>query len=116
VLHHWTDQHAKASLNRLIYSGEGFLLSVQNEYGSWGGGKGIPGTIEETALAVSALSMGKHDEVCSKAMDWLDGFYRKNGLKASPIGLYFASLWYDEKMYPLTAYLDAVARMVDIKQ
>jgi squalene-hopene/tetraprenyl-beta-curcumene cyclase len=116
VLHDWTDQHAKASLNRLIYSGEGFLLSVQNEDGSWGGGKGIPGTIEETALAVSALSMGKHDEVCSKAMDWLDGFYRKNGLKASPIGLYFASLWYDEKMYPLTAYLDAVARMVDIKQ
>jgi squalene-hopene/tetraprenyl-beta-curcumene cyclase len=114
LLHRWSDSEIKTELVKLTGSGEQFLLSVQNEDGSWGGEKNIPGTMEETALAVAALSTGKYNEACLKGMDWLDGLYRKNGLKASPIGLYFASLWYDEKMYPLTAYLDAVARMMHI--
>jgi hypothetical protein len=35
--------------------------------------------------------------------------------KSSPIGLYFASLWYDEKLYPITSYLEAVSRMMEEK-
>jgi hypothetical protein len=27
--------------------------------------------------------------------------------------LYFASLWYDEKMYPLTAYLEALIKQIE---
>uniref|UniRef100_UPI003217CE9F prenyltransferase/squalene oxidase repeat-containing protein n=1 Tax=uncultured Draconibacterium sp. TaxID=1573823 RepID=UPI003217CE9F len=94
----------------LITKGEEFLLEVQNKDGSWGGDAAIPGTTEETALAVSALSNKSYDEACKRGLHWLDSSFITNGLKAAPIGLYFASLWYDEKMYPLTAYLDAVNR------
>jgi squalene-hopene/tetraprenyl-beta-curcumene cyclase len=96
----------------LISSGEKFLLRVQNKDGSWGGDTNIPGTIEETALAVSALSKTKYSEVCNRGLNWLDDSFTRNGLIAAPIGLYFASLWYDEKMYPLTAYLEAISRNI----
>jgi hypothetical protein len=36
-------------------------------------------------------------------------------LLSAPIGLYFASLWYDEKLYPTNFYLEALARMLEIK-
>jgi squalene-hopene/tetraprenyl-beta-curcumene cyclase len=49
------------------------------------------GTIEETALAVSATG----DE---RGAHWLA---RQTEMTASPIGLYFAKLWYYEKLYPL---------------
>jgi hypothetical protein len=37
-----------------------------------------------------------------------------NGFKPAPIGLYFASLWYDEKLYPTTFYLEALARILEL--
>lgn len=96
---------------QLINRGEKFLLEVQNDDGSWGGDKDIPGTMEETALAVSALSKTNHSDACNQGLFWLNTSFKTNGLKAAPIGLYFASLWYHEKMYPLTAYLEALTRM-----
>lgn len=104
------DAEFSNKLIQLISSGEKFLLHVQNKDGSWGGDANIPGTIEETALSVSALSKTEHFEICSRGLSWLDDTFTKNGLKAAPIGLYFASLWYHEKMYPLTAYLEAISR------
>jgi hypothetical protein len=59
------------------------------------------------------LTKGNHDKACERGLQWLDLFYLTNGLKAAPIGLYFASLWYDEKLYPLTAYLEAVVRRLE---
>ncbi|NOY97278.1 MAG: squalene--hopene cyclase [Chlorobi bacterium] len=112
----WHSKQVKQQLDTLIVNGAGFLISVQNEDGSWGGGKSIPGTIEETSLAVSALSSVEYKEVCNSGLTWLDKYTRENGLKAAPIGLYFASLWYDEKMYPATAYLEALARMLEIEE
>ena len=94
--------------------GESYLLSVQNQDGSWGGDKGTQGSMEETALSVSALSGIKHKINCENGLLWLDGQYRKTGLFSSPIGLYFASLWYDEEMYPITAYLEALERMKEV--
>ncbi len=61
-----------------------FLYTNQRSDGSFG-------TVEETALAVTALD----DEM---GMQWLK---THDNLKASPIGLYFAKLWYSEKLYPL---------------
>nr|WP_319571913.1 prenyltransferase/squalene oxidase repeat-containing protein [uncultured Draconibacterium sp.] len=95
-------------IQKMITEGTNFLLKVQNENGSWGGDFGIQGTIEETALAVAALNSTKSKTEIEKGLAWLDIYYKKNGLKKAPIGLYFASLWYDEKLYPLTAYLEAV--------
>ncbi len=94
----------------LVHSGEKFLLDVQNSDGSWGGDKNITGSIEETALTICALQKSEFEIQRNKGFSWLDVYFKKNGLKSAPIGLYFASLWYDEKLYPLTAYLDAVVR------
>ena len=64
--------------------GEQFLYSIQNTDGSFG-------TIEETALAVAVLD----DQ---RGARWLR---KQSDFKPSPIGLYFAKLWYSEKLYPL---------------
>ncbi|MGQ7870060.1 prenyltransferase/squalene oxidase repeat-containing protein [Sunxiuqinia sp. sy24] len=109
--HGWMAGSIQQQLQDMIGPGEQFLVSVQNSDGSWGGAKGIAGSMEETALAVSALSGGKANAATDAGLGWLDHYYQHHGLKASPIGLYFASLWYDEKLYPLTAYLEALGRM-----
>lgn len=97
----------------LCIHAELFLVAVQNEDGSWGGDNNISGTIEETALSVSALQHDKYEQQREKGFEWLDIYYIKRGLVSAPIGLYFASLWYDEKMYPLTAYMEAVVRSLE---
>jgi squalene-hopene/tetraprenyl-beta-curcumene cyclase len=112
----WLPEDFRQRLAKLVSNGKQYLISVQNKDGSWGGAKNIPGTMEETALAVSALASVENREVCDAGLTWLDNFYRQNGLKPAPIGLYFASLWYDEKLYPATAYLEAVSRMLELPE
>jgi squalene-hopene/tetraprenyl-beta-curcumene cyclase len=101
----FNDRELLQHLGTMVAKAMNYLLSQQNDDGSWGGGKGIPGTIEETALAVSALS-GDHEEVCKRGMKFLG----TREISASPIGLYFAMLWYDEKLYPLIYYVEALRR------
>ena len=96
-------------LKLMISRGCRYLIAVQNKDGSWGGAKDIPGSIEETALAISALVKNGYHEECRKALNWLTEKTKSDGLVASPIGLYFASLWYDEELYPLTAYLECLS-------
>ncbi len=115
VRHEWLSKEAKEQLDAMIKKGASYLIATQNEDGSWGGDKNIPGTIEETALAISALASYENIEICYKGLNWLDAYQKKHGLKAAPIGLYFASLWYDEKMYPITSYLEAVSRVLEIR-
>ncbi len=114
--HEWQNKQVKEKMASLVEKGNRFLVSVQNTDGSWGGAKNIAGTMEETALAVSALASKKNREICEAGLKWLDLFYRENGLKAAPIGLYFASLWYDEKMYPSTSYLEAICRVLELQE
>jgi squalene-hopene/tetraprenyl-beta-curcumene cyclase len=104
------------ALQEMIGRGRRFLLAVQNGDGSWGGDQNIPGTIEETSLAISALLPAKELDACDKGFKWLDSYYAKNGMKPAPIGLYFASLWYSEKLYPLTAYLEAITRYLGMSE
>ena len=96
-------------LKRMIFCGCQYLISVQNQDGSWGGAKDIQGSIEETALAVTALVTNGFREECASGMNWLYEKTKSDGIVASPIGLYFASLWYDEELYPLTAYLECLS-------
>jgi len=96
-------------LKLMIDRGCRYLTSVQNSDGSWGGAKYISGSIEETALAVTALVPNGFQEECTSGMSWLAEKTKADGIVASPIGLYFASLWYDEEMYPLTAYLECLS-------
>jgi squalene-hopene/tetraprenyl-beta-curcumene cyclase len=112
--HNWIPETDKQLLAEMIKRGYTFLKAVQNEDGSWGGNKSIPGTMEETALSISALAAHENMKSCMRGMDWLDDFYARNGFKSAPIGLYFASLWYDEKLYPVTSYLEALARVNEV--
>ena len=103
------------------------LLAYQNLDGGWGGGRQddrqgqghTVSSIEETALALEALfAWSQAPEVLpvlQNGLQWLvarieSGDYRL----ASPIGFYFAKLWYHERLYPLVftaaALRQAVAR------
>ena len=93
----------------MVKDGCRYLASVQNADGSWGGAEKVSGSIEETALAVTALSGSGFTVECHHGLEWLAQKTKSDGLVASPIGLYFASLWYDEEMYPLTAYLECLS-------
>lgn len=90
-----------------------YLLEAQGGDGGWGGAPGISPTIEETAVAVAALSEFPADEACVKAcaagVDWLQhATHAFSMFKPSPLGLYFARLWYSEQLYPLLFTMDAI--------
>jgi hypothetical protein len=101
-------------LKLMIDRGCRYLTSVQNRDGSWGGAKDIQGSIEETALTVTALWPNSFQEECTSGLNWLAEKTKSDGIVASPIGLYFASLWYDEELYPLTAYLECLSAVKDL--
>jgi squalene-hopene/tetraprenyl-beta-curcumene cyclase len=107
-----------------------WLIRSQNPDGSWGGAGGITSSVEETALAVEALadariclrsvpdaefagSTGARDALRCGA-DWLasrveNGRWRE----PSPIGFYFAKLWYFEKLYPVIFTTAALGRAAE---
>ncbi len=97
------------NLNDLIQSSLNFLRTSQNKDGGFGGNINIISTIEETSLAINALALTKDTEIINKALKWL-AKETENGTKftATPIGLYFASLWYSEKLYPIIFTLSAL--------
>jgi squalene-hopene/tetraprenyl-beta-curcumene cyclase len=93
--------------------GVAWLLSAQNADGGWGGAAGVPSSIEETALAVEVLlDAGLHAETAvNKGLTWLVDQVEGGGLKIpTPIGFYFAKLWYFEKLYPIIFTVAALGR------
>lgn len=102
---------ANATISDMLNKGFTFLSHAQNSNGSWGHGNEDFGTIEESALAINALKKGRsqYKNQINDGLNWLETYTNAHGLQSAPIGLYFASLWYDEKMYPLVAYLEALS-------
>ena len=114
-----------------------YLLSVQNNDGGWGGAKGVPSKVTLTARALSALATFQDPvaqiqslgfdvrnpgiqtpdsnsgiaEAMNRAFNYLYRKYKAGELLApEPIGLYFARLWYSEKMYNITFVLNALKK------
>lgn len=91
-----------------------WLLSAENDDGGWGGDKGLASSIEETALAVSALAEGSQEAAraaATRGAAWLAGATRCGEVTSpSPIGFYFAKLWYFESLYPMIFAVDALRR------
>ena len=108
-----------------ITRGMEWLLSAQNEDGSWGGFPRGPASVEETALAVEALAAYaerrhfrsdlRHEDVLSSlaaGAGWLIGRVESGEwTQPSPIGFYFAKLWYYERLYPLIFTVGALNRV-----
>jgi squalene-hopene/tetraprenyl-beta-curcumene cyclase len=93
--------------------GLAWLASQQCREGGWG----QPSSVEETALAVEALlavdGRNVYHQHIERGLEWLvtaveDGRVRHS----SPIGFYFAKLWYYEDLYPLIFSVAALGRAV----
>lgn len=90
-----------------------FLKRAQHPSGGWGGDQGMEPTVEETANVLTALAGSPHGEALTQPIQrgtqWLID-HTQNGtvFPAAPIGLYFARLWYHEKMYPVIWTLSAL--------
>jgi squalene-hopene/tetraprenyl-beta-curcumene cyclase len=95
--------------------GVAWLLAAQNADGGWGGASGVVSSIEETALAVEVLLDAPRSAEVQTAVNnglaWLVEQVEAGGLKtATPIGFYFAKLWYFEKLYPIIFTVAALGR------
>jgi squalene-hopene/tetraprenyl-beta-curcumene cyclase len=93
--------------------GVAWLLGAQNADGGWGAGAGTPCSLEETALAVEVLLQApvKASDAASRGLQWLVESVRAGGLQQpTPIGFYFAKLWYFERLYPIVFAVAALGR------
>jgi squalene-hopene/tetraprenyl-beta-curcumene cyclase len=93
--------------------GIAWLVGAQNAHGGWGGAADTPSTVEETALAAEILADAgiAAEPALNRGLAWLVEQVETGGLaNASPIGFYFAKLWYFEKLYPLILTVAALGR------
>ncbi|MYC67571.1 MAG: squalene--hopene cyclase [Acidobacteriia bacterium] len=113
-----------------------WLAAARSPDGGWGGAPGVSPSIEETAVALGALATwrqrarssssgrtGSLDSTSFSAVDtsiemgvrWLiDATDHGQRVPATPIGLYFARLWYSEALYPRVFTLAALASAAEI--
>ena len=105
-----------------------WLCRAQNDDGSWAGGIGLTdlagqpaaGSVEETALAVETLLAFSNDplaeQACQRGLAWLiEKVETGRHVDASPIGFYFAKLWYYEQLYPLIFTVGALGQAVRVQ-
>lgn len=96
-----------------------WLRQAQNADGSWGG-NGQNGTVEETALALEALANVTADHgtegarmrpaIARGATFLVQAIETGTWRQPSPIGFYFAKLWYYERLYPMIFTVGALAQ------
>lgn len=117
-------------VSHMLEKGLKWLLEQQNPNGGWGGIFNTASTNEETALCISVIALvlkkqkfdnprttTKCEEALSRGLKWLlprieDDAYQM----VSPIGFYFAKLWYFEAMYPLVFVAGALNQVDQLLQ
>ncbi len=103
-----------------------WLADVQQAAGGWGGGplateRGYPEqecSVEETALAAEALlkagSAARFKTAAQQGVSWLVEAVESGRHRGpSPIGFYFAKLWYYERLYPLIFTVSTLGTAVE---
>ncbi len=109
--------NTKRSWHKARLRGLHWMLTSQHADGGWGGDVSTPSTIEETALAVETLSCQSQDlstddytrVAIERGCDWLiEHTDQGTTFEPAPIGLYFAKLWYTERLYPLIFTISAL--------
>jgi squalene-hopene/tetraprenyl-beta-curcumene cyclase len=122
----WTYGTAKAliglqpfGVEEAIQKGARYLIKSQFPDGGWGGGEGYKkSSIEETAIAVEALAgIPSAWEATIRGAAWLlDRIEVGTWIEPSPIGFYFAKLWYYEKLYPIIMTTAALGRVAESRR
>lgn len=107
----------------LAAGGVRWLCENQNSDGGWGSLRDeTPSTIEETSLAITALAIQLELEpsaelaaALERGAAWLV-LETKEGTRfdSSPIGFYFAKLWYFERIYPLVWSVEALSHVAGL--
>lgn len=98
-----------------------YLLKQQDASGGWSGGGTCDGelsecSVEETSVALEAILAVPEEtrenslaDAINRGLNWLICAIENDEHRMPrPIGLYFAKLWYDESLYPLTFGLSAL--------
>ena len=95
-----------------------WLLQNQNDDGGWSGRKGLESSVEETGLAVEALAgLPEARSAVISGANWLAAQVADGTVAdPSPIGFYFAKLWYFEQLYPVIFAAAALRRCVQSEQ
>ena len=104
------DRRTGLDFGRLSRAGAGYW-ALQNTDGGWGGAIATPSSIEETALALESAHGGANSDgsrplrtrsAITRGVNWLViETDRGRQFPPTPIGFYFAKLWYFERLYPL---------------
>ncbi len=92
-----------------------WLVRQQNDDGGWGGLRGVPSSVEESSLALEALAgCPDHSAAHARGLCWLVRQVDEGSWATpSPIGFYFAKLWYFERLYPLVYSVAALRRALE---
>ena len=119
-----------------VVRGASWLLDAQNTDGGWGRGRGGTSSTEETALALESLSVvmraelsaqpatfqnaelkrlsGKLPQALARGAQLLSARVASGAWREpSPIGFYFAKLWYFERLYPMIFTVAALCSVVE---
>jgi squalene-hopene/tetraprenyl-beta-curcumene cyclase len=112
----------------ILDHGTRWLLDAQQFDGAWSGNVCRNPSVEETALAVQALAAAlgcerlfdgdmKRERLINaldRGVTWLIGRVESGAWREpSPIGFYFAKLWYFERLYPLIFAVGALRTVVE---
>jgi squalene-hopene/tetraprenyl-beta-curcumene cyclase len=97
---------------RLQQRAADYLTRAQLPSGGWGGDQSGPESIEETALAIEALTLSipNPDSVRRGLLLLLTAIEESISPAPAPIGLYFARLWYFERLYPMIFAVGALGK------
>ena len=80
-----------------------WLLENQNDDGGWSARRGLKSSVEETGLALDSLADFRIARpAIDRAAQWLALRVNEGTVdQPTPIGFYFARLWYFEDLYPI---------------
>jgi len=80
-----------------------WLLENQNDDGGWSARRGLASSVEETGLALDSLvDFTEARPAIDRAARWLALRVNEGTVgQPTPIGFYFARLWYFEDLYPI---------------
>ncbi len=97
-----------------------FLAGQQRGDGGWGSApSGEVSSVEETAVALEALlasvDVQSAQPVVHKGLEWLVCAVEEDRHRdPTPIGFYFARLWYYEKLYPLVFTVSTLRQALSV--